>query len=586
MASDTKYRQLKDSTKKDQCKVYRNGLVTVIDVDDVVVGDKVLLQSGDKVPADGVLIHGTLRVDNSALNGEAEECPKTAADESFPLPEDITGDTFVDAHSLFRGAVLFDGEGVLDVRKVGLATMMGKMAEEMQDDEPDSPLKVKLGKLADMISRFGYIGAVVIAIMYFGYFILSAGGFAAYFSSGAPVIIQDIVEAVSLAVVIIVCAVPEGLPLMISLVLMQNTSKMLDHNVLVRKAEGIETAGSLNILFSDKTGTITKGHLEVVEFFTADGVAIPLDQLAQQTKLKGLIDLAIGKNSQSMYDGSGRVVGGNATDQALMRFLGQETFHKLDEVSSYAVTKSQSFNSANKFSQAYIAGAGRTFYKGAPEKFLAVAQKYLSLDGDEHPLDLESLNAKIDELAGKSMRVLAFGYSPSEMTENAINADTVLIGLVGIRDDQLDKSPFELSGGQKRRVALAGVMAMDPQVLVLDEPTAGLDPAGRENLMANIRDYHRNKKRTIILVSHSMDEIARNVDRILVLKNAHVLMQGTPAEVFARGEELLSAGLDVPQITRIAMELKRRGVDIDPAVYTVEALERQLLALRKGGAGC
>ena len=158
--------------------------------------------------------------------------------------------------------------------------------------------------------------------------------------------------------------------------------------------------------------------------------------------------------------------------------------------------------------------------------------------------------------------------------------------LVGIRDDQLEKSPSELSGGQKRRVALAGVLAMEPEVLVLDEPTAGLDPAGRENLMANIRDYHRNKGKTIILVSHSMDEIARNVDRILVLKNAHVLMQGTPAEVFARGEELLSAGLDVPQITRIAMELKRRGVDIDPAVYTVEALERQLLALRKGGAGC
>ena len=158
--------------------------------------------------------------------------------------------------------------------------------------------------------------------------------------------------------------------------------------------------------------------------------------------------------------------------------------------------------------------------------------------------------------------------------------------LVGIRDDQLEKSPCELSGGQKRRVALAGVLAMEPEVLVLDEPTAGLDPAGRENLMANIRDYHRNKGKTIILVSHSMDEIARNVDRILVLKNAHVLMQGTPAEVFARGEELLSAGLDVPQITRIAMELKRRGVDIDPAVYTVEALERQLLALRKGGTGC
>ena len=157
---------------------------------------------------------------------------------------------------------------------------------------------------------------------------------------------------------------------------------------------------------------------------------------------------------------------------------------------------------------------------------------------------------------------------------------------VGLDEALLERSPFELSGGQKRRVALAGVLAMEPEVLVLDEPTAGLDPAGRENLMANIRDYHRNKGKTIILVSHSMDELARNVDRILVLKNAHVLMQGTPAEVFARGEELLSAGLDVPQITRIAMELKRRGVDIDPAVYTVEALERQLLALRKGGTGC
>ena len=158
--------------------------------------------------------------------------------------------------------------------------------------------------------------------------------------------------------------------------------------------------------------------------------------------------------------------------------------------------------------------------------------------------------------------------------------------LVGIRDDQLDKSPFELSGGQKRRVALAGVLAMRPEVLVLDEPTAGLDPAGRENLMANIRDYHRNRGGTVVLVSHSMDEIARNVDRILVLKNAHILMSGTPREVFARGEELISAGLDVPQVTRVAMALKARGLDVDPAVYTVEDLERQLLSLRKGGAAC
>ena len=158
--------------------------------------------------------------------------------------------------------------------------------------------------------------------------------------------------------------------------------------------------------------------------------------------------------------------------------------------------------------------------------------------------------------------------------------------LVGLRDNQLEKSPFELSGGQKRRVALAGVLAMEPEVLVLDEPTAGLDPAGRENLMANIRDYHRNKGRTIILVSHSMDEIARNVDRIVVLKSAHVLMQGTPKEVFARSEELLSAGLDVPQVTRLAMALRNRGLQIDPAVYTAEELERELLRLRKEGGAC
>ena len=158
--------------------------------------------------------------------------------------------------------------------------------------------------------------------------------------------------------------------------------------------------------------------------------------------------------------------------------------------------------------------------------------------------------------------------------------------LVGIREEQLEKSPFELSGGQKRRVALAGVMAMEPQVLSLDEPSAGLDPAGRENLMANIRDFHRNKHTTVVLVSHSMDEIAQNVDRILVLKSAHVLMSGTPREVFARGGELLSAGLDVPQVTRIAMGLREKGLPIDPAVYTVEELERQLLLVRKGGGVC
>lgn len=435
VASDTKYRELKDSTKKDTCKVYRNGMVTVIEVDDVVVGDSVLLQSGDKIPADGILVDGDLRVDNSALNGEAEECKKTAAEGRVELADNITGDTFVDKHSLFRGAVVFDGEGVLDVRKVGLKTMMGKMSEEMQEDEPDSPLKVKLAKLAGQISTFGYIGAIAIAVLYVIFFITQAGGISAYFANDWNVILQDVIEAVTLAIVIIVCAVPEGLPLMISLVLMQNTSKMLDHNVLVRKAEGIETAGSLNILFSDKTGTITKGMLEVVEFFTAQGETIEIGSLENHGKIKELLDIAIGKNTASMFDREHRVIGGNATDQALMKFIGEDTFNLLSANKEYVVDASQGFNSANKFSQAHIGNLGRTFYKGAPERFLAVAKKALDKDGNVVDLNLDELNKKINELASRAMRVLAFGYSESALTENKINDDVVLVGLVAIRDD-------------------------------------------------------------------------------------------------------------------------------------------------------
>ena len=435
VASDTKYRELKDRTEKDHCKVYREGKITIIDVDDVVVGDKILLQSGDKIPADGVLVDGSLRVDNSALNGEAEECKKTAAEDGFELADEITGDTFVDAHSLFRGAVVFDGEGVLDVRKVGLKTMMGRMADEMQEDDVDSPLKVKLSKLAGQISVFGYVGATVIAILYFAYFVMSAGGVSAYFSAGAEQIIKDIVNAVSLAIVIIVCAVPEGLPLMISLVLMQNTSRMLDHNVLVRKAEGIETAGSLNILFSDKTGTITKGSLEVVEFFTADGQVIPVPELSGHPGVKSLLDLAIGKNTQSMFDAQHKVIGGNATDQALMKFIGEDTFRTLEGNKDYQITASQGFNSMNKFSQARIDSTGRTYYKGAPERLLGKAGKYLDKDGNVQTIDKAVLDQKIDALAEKAMRVLAFGYSEKELEENTIHDDLVIIGLVAIRDD-------------------------------------------------------------------------------------------------------------------------------------------------------
>ncbi|MDE6221370.1 MAG: HAD-IC family P-type ATPase, partial [Lachnospiraceae bacterium] len=210
---------------------------------------------------------------------------------------------------------------------------------------------------------------------------------------------------------------------------------MLDHNVLVRKAEGIETAGSLNILFSDKTGTITKGSLEVVDFFCADGNSIDISQLSKHSKVKGLIDLAIGKNTQSMFDASHKVIGGNATDQALMKFIGEDTFRALAANTEYVVTAQQGFNSTNKFSQARIDSVGKTFYKGAPERLLAAATKYLDADGNVRDMDKAVLDKKIDELAVKAMRVLAFGYSESSLVESRINDDIVIIGLVGIRDD-------------------------------------------------------------------------------------------------------------------------------------------------------
>ena len=155
---------------------------------------------------------------------------------------------------------------------------------------------------------------------------------------------------------------------------------------------------------------------------------------------------------------------------------------------------------------------------------------------------------------------------------------------VGLTEAMLDKSPFELSGGQKRRVAIAGVIAMEPKVLVLDEPTAGLDPRGRDDILARIQDYHRAKNASVVLVSHSMEEIARNVDRIVVLSDSHVFMEGTPRQVFARADELDQVGLDIPQVTKVALALRRRGLPVDTAVYTVEAL-RDALLRKEGGAG-
>ena len=181
-------------------------------------------------------------------------------------------------------------------------------------------------------------------------------------------------------------------------------------------------------------------------------------------------------------------------------------------------------------------------------------------------------------------RDIAFGPTNMGLSKDEIDRRVrESAHFAGLTDDLLEKSPFALSGGQKRRVAIAGVIAMEPEVLVLDEPSAGLDPQGREELLSNIREFHRARGTTVVLVSHSMEEIAKNVDRIVVLSDSHVLMSGTPREVFARGDELMTAGLDVPQVTRVAMALRDKGIAINPAVYTVDELSKELVALKRGG---
>ena len=152
---------------------------------------------------------------------------------------------------------------------------------------------------------------------------------------------------------------------------------------------------------------------------------------------------------------------------------------------------------------------------------------------------------------------------------------------VGLTEEQLEVSPFDLSGGQKRRVAIAGVIAMEPEILILDEPTAGLDPEGREEILKNINDYRKAKNATIMMVSHSMSDVARMADRLLVMSGACLMMDGTPNEVFAHARELLDMGLDIPEITRVFLKLRQMGLPVEP-VYTVEQAKAQLLRLKGG----
>ena len=177
---------------------------------------------------------------------------------------------------------------------------------------------------------------------------------------------------------------------------------------------------------------------------------------------------------------------------------------------------------------------------------------------------------------------IAFG--PKNMGVKAAEVDRRVreaAGFVGLTEEQLQASPFELSGGQKRRVAIAGVIAMEPEILILDEPTAGLDPAGREEILSNIRAYRESKNAAILMVSHSMSDVARITDRLLVMNGSHLAMDGIPDEVFSRSSELVEMGLDIPEVTRIFMRLQELGLSV-PCVYSIEQAVTLLQGMREG----
>ena len=181
---------------------------------------------------------------------------------------------------------------------------------------------------------------------------------------------------------------------------------------------------------------------------------------------------------------------------------------------------------------------------------------------------------------------ISFGPKNMGLSEEEIRARVERAEqFVGITDAELQKSPFDLSGGQKRRAAIAGVIAMEPDVLILDEPTAGLDPRGRESILQNIRDYQAAQHAAVVMVSHSMEEIASNVDRLLVMNHGQNVMNGTPAEVFSHAEELVEMGLAIPKMTQLFLALKRRGVPVDTSVFSVEQARQALRPLLKGGRG-
>ena len=447
---------------KEMAKVIRDGKLEEIHVSEVVVGDIVYLQAGDKIPADGEIVEGGIKVDQAALNGETEEADKQPNVQGAAYDvKDLLNPCYA-----YRGTVVCGGEAHMQIKVVGDQTLFGELALEVQEDTRETPLQVKLGKLAKQISTFGYIGAICIVLGIIAKTLISGS-----MPGDIYQWIRLIMDAVTVAVTIIVCAVPEGLPMLTSILLSFQSLKMAKDNVLVRKINGLETAGSLSILFSDKTGTITEGRLSVVEL--ANGDLQTWENFSELSPAMAA-DLLNGigvNNSAALSDGN--IIGGNSTDRALLAFL-QEA-GQADKINKDNVQCFNAFDSNKKSSSVTMRrpdnGQLVTFVKGAPEKIIERCTHYIDAQGKRQTLNEKTaLNAYMDKQAGRSMRLLAVAMVDGEQDD----ANLTLICVLSIRDNVRKEAVAAIKDVQNAGVQVVMVTGDRKETAVAIAKEAGL----------------------------------------------------------------------------------------------------------------
>ena len=408
--SSKAFNKLTEETSKINVRVRRNGQITTISIDEVVVNDIVILSEGDKIPCDGVLLSGSISVDESMMNGETKEAYKNIND------------------VVYMSTVVYSGYAEVLVRYVGDNTFYGKMACELQEDGSESPLKLRLSRLAKMISKIGYIASFFVGISYLFYMTFIVNGFD--FNkiidtvSNGNLMFGYLLDALTLCVTIIVVSVPEGLPMMITLVLSSNMKRMLKDNVLVRKLVGIETAGNINVLFTDKTGTLTMGKLDVVSFL--DGCGNEIDNM--NDKLRELFYMSISINNSSSYDKvNNKIIGGNITDKALLNYIKE---YKCN----YSLIKREEFNSKNKYMYTKIRYNGHivNLVKGAYEVVAKMCNSYYDGNGNKCMFNSRyDVDKKISMLSGNKLRILALAISEDREILN----NMTLLGFVILADE-------------------------------------------------------------------------------------------------------------------------------------------------------